>query len=251
MTRARAAAAAVVGLLVVVTLPSGGSRFALAVLVWAAVVVADAAVLLGRGGQRPLVPATAVAALGVPGAVLLAGSMTWERVPLILAATVLSAFLLALITPRRHDVTTTISVTVLIACITGLGGAGLLVLRSVSAGFRWTAGLLLLSVLPHAAATVAGRLRGTPAALPVRVVCGGALAGALLLALNPPFGLIVTVALTVVGVGAGAGAAALTAALPGSAGAADPHRGLAALAVLIAPLLAAPVAAFVALATSA
>lgn len=246
---ARATATATVALLVAGTLPRGGPAFALAVLGWVAVVVVDAAVLAGRGGRRPLVPAAAVAAVGAPGVVLATGSMTWERVPLILAATVMATFVMALFTPRRHDATITVSVTLLIACITGLGGAGVLVMRSVSAGFRWTGGLLLLSVVPHAAATVAGHLRGTTAALPVRVVSGGAIGGALLLALNPPFGLIVTVVLTLVGLGAGSGAAVVTATLRGTTR--DPRSRPSGPAILVAPLLAAPVAAFVALATSA
>lgn len=249
MTPARSAANVGVLVLAAVTLPTGGRMFAAAVLVWAVVVLIAVAELLARAGHRPVVPAAAVAALGVPGSVLVVGSTTWEQVPLILAAMVLVAFVLALIAPRRRDLTTTLSVTALAAAITGLGSAGMLVLRSASAGFRWTMGLLLLTVVPLVAATLAERSRDVSAALAVRVVSAGAIGGALLLALDTPFGVIVIIVLTALGLGAGWAAEALMAALTG----ASDKRGTSqspVTAVLLAPLLAAPVAAFVALATS-
>lgn len=248
MSRPHLAATVAVAVLVTATLPTGGRLFAAAMLVWAGVVLVAVAELLGGARHRPLVPAAAVAALGVPVSVLVVGSTTWERLPLILAAMLLVAFVIALIAPRR-DVTTILSMTALAALLTGLGSAGVLVLRSASAGFRWTLGLLLLTAVPLAAAAVAERAGGVSTALPVRVVSAGAIGGALLLALDTPFGLVVTVVLTAVGLGAGWAAEALTVALPGASG-----RGVdqpPVLAALLAPLLAAPVAAFVALATSA
>lgn len=249
MTTLRVAATAAVAVLVAATLPSGGRLFATAVLVWVGVALVAVAELLAAAGQRPLVPAAAVAALGVPLSVLVAGSTTWERLPLILAAMVLATFVIALVAPRHRDTTTTLSVTALAASVTGLGSAGVLVLRSASAGFRWTLGLLLLSVVPLVAAAVAARAGGVSVALPVRVVSAGAIGGALLLALDTPFGLIVTIVLTLVGLGAGWAAEALTVALPGASDRGGDERPV--IAALVAPLLAAPVAAFVALATSA
>lgn len=249
MSRPLLAATVAVAVLVTATLPAGGRLFAAAMLVWAGVVLVAVAELLAGARHRPLVPAAAVAALGVPVSVLVVGSTTWERLPLILAAMLLVAFVIALIAPRRRDVTTILSMTALAALLTGLGSAGVLVLRSASAGFRWTLGLLLLTAVPLAAAAVAERTGGVSTALPVRVVSAGAIGGALLLALDTPFGLVVTVVLTAVGLGAGWAAEALTVALPGASGRGVDQQPV--LAALLAPLVAAPVAAFVALAASA
>lgn len=243
--------ALVVGLAVAATLPGGGRMFAAAVLLWCAVMLVQLSDLLAAGGRRPVVPAAAVAALGAPIGLLLAGEQTWDRVPMLMAAMLLAAFVLALAAPRKTDVTLTLAATVLPAVLLGLGAAGVLVLRSAAAGFRWTVGLLLLTAAPVGVGAVAQRLAGAPAQTSARVVSAGAIGGALLLAADPPFGPVVTVVLTVVGLAAGWAAAAVTAVLVAAEAPDDGQRprGVAALATMTAPMVAAPIAAFLALAT--
>jgi hypothetical protein len=222
-------------------LPAGGRWFAAAVFVCAAAALVELTRLLGRTRQRPLVPGAAVAAVGVPLA-LAGGAPSWDRVPLVIATALLASFGLALFV-RRDGRVVTLSTTVLAAVVVGLGAGGLLVLRSTTAGFRWTLGLLLLATVPEIAAAVAEAVHGAVKPAAARVVAAGAIAGALLMAANPPFDAIAVAAVTAVGLGGGWAAVQLTAAL-------GAHRGGAAVSLpwLAGPLLAAAPVSFVALA---
>jgi hypothetical protein len=245
VTPARAAAAGAAGAAVLVTLPGGGRWFAAAVLLWGGVVLLELAVT----GHRPLVPAAAVGGIGPPVGMLTVGQMTWDGLPLVMAAMLLAAFVLALVSPRRRDLTTTLAATVLPALVVGLGTAGVLVLRSATAGFRWTLGMVAAAAVPVVLGALAGR-SAAGAEHAVRVVSGGAIGGALLFGLSPPFGVVTAVVLAGAGLAAGWAATVLWEVIPGrSTGAAGAAGRAAVMTALVAPLLAAPAAAFLAFAT--
>lgn len=243
---------AAVAVAVVATLPAGGRVFAAAVLLWGGVLLVEVSELAGSGGRRPLVPAVAVAALGPPVGLLAAGEHTWDRMPMLMAWMLLAAFILALVGPRKVDVTVTLGATVLPALLLGFGTGGVLVLRSAGAGFRWTLGVLLLTAGPVVLGAVAEQIAGAAAQTPTRVVSAGAIGGAMLFGANAPFGVVVTLVLTAAGLGAGWAMGALTSALAGTGAADEEQRSRqAALSALAAPLVAAPIAAFLAFATQA
>jgi hypothetical protein len=246
VTPARFAAAGAAGAAVLVTLPGGGRWFAAAVLLWGGVVLLELAV----AGHRPLVPAAAVGGLGPPVGVLTMGQMTWDGVPMVMAAMLLAAFVLALVSARRRTITLTLGATVLPALVVGLGTAGVLVLRSATAGFRWTLGMVAVAAFPVVLGALAGRSAAAGTEPAVRVVSGGAVCGALLFGLSPPFGAVTAVVLAGVGLAAGWAATVLAAVIAGQDADVVPPGGRAAvLTALAAPLLAAPVAAFLAFAT--
>lgn len=247
MTAARRALAGAAGVAVLVTLPAGGRVFATAVLVWGVAVLLEVSALLAARGQRPLLPASAVGAVGAPATLLAAGAASWEGVPLVMAFTVLGAFVLALAAPRKRDVTTVLGVTVLPALVVGLGTAGVLVLRAAAAGFRWTLGMIALAAVPALVGGAVSRFVDPSADTPARVVSAGAIGGALLLAMSPPLGIVTTVVLVGLGVAAGLAAAALVAVLPRGDHAHRWADGMV-LTGLVAPLLAAPAVTFLALA---
>lgn len=246
MTVARLGAGAAAALAVLATLPLGGRLFAGAVALWGAMVLLELVVRLGAVGQRPLLPASAVGALGAPLVATAAGASGWERLPLLMAMMLLAAFAVALVAPRKRHITSTLGATVLPGLLVGVGTAGMIVLRSATAGFRWTVGLLLVTALPVLLGALAARRsdRGTDGRVPV--VVGGAAGGALLLGLRPPFDPVTTAVLLAAGLGAGWAAVALAAVLPP-----DDTRAerVALLPVAAAPLIAAPVVAFLAFAT--
>ena len=248
MSVARLGAAAAAAIALVVTLPTGARTFAAAVALLGAVVLLEVAARLAGVGQRPLVPAAAVGAVGAPLAVAAAGASGWERLPLLMALMLLAAFGVALVAPRKRQITRTLGATVLPGLLVGMGAAGLVVLRSATAGFRWTVGLLLMTALPVLLGALAARVEDRGADVPVRMVAAGAVGGALLLGLRPPFDVVTSALLLCAGVGGAWAATALTAAVrddrEGAQWASD-----AVLRTLTAPLIAGPVVAFVAFAT--
>lgn len=248
MTGGRPVAAVAAGAAVLLALPAGGRAFAAAVLLWGAVTLLELTALLAAVAHRPLVPAAALG-LAMPIGVLTVGEPAWDRLPLLLALMLLAGFVLALVTPRKRQITSVLAATMLSGLAVGLGTAGVLVLRSAGAGFRWTVGVVAATALPVLLAAAARRFGAGAADGAVRVVTGGAVGGALLFALNPPFGIVTTPLLVIGGVAAGWAAAALVA-MPGHAGG-RPAQQAVALSALTAPLLAAPAAAFLALATQA
>lgn len=244
-------ATAIAAVLVVAALPAGDRWFGRAVVVLAAVALVEVGRLLAAIGHRPVLPAAAVAGLGAPLALTLNRAPTWDLVPGVVAGMLLGAFLVLLVGPRSRHVGATMGATVLSGLVVALGAGGLVLLRFTGAGFRWTLGLLLLCLVPDAAATVSQRLRPSAPPAAARIVTAGAIVGALVMAAAPPFGLVAAAALAVTASAAGMASAALVAAVVADqriAGAAAPLGVTIGLRLIATTLFAAPVASFLALA---
>ena len=126
------------------TLFAGFTAFAVAVTGLAALVLVDLSSLFTRVGARPVVPAAVVAALGGPLLAALDPDTAWERLPTLLAVSVLLAFSLVVMFGRRHGVVGGLSATAAVATLGGAGAAGLLLLRASSAGVQLVGGYLAL-----------------------------------------------------------------------------------------------------------
>ena len=198
--------AVVAGVALVVTAPAGGDVYTAAVVVAGLI----ALVVMQEGfaaiGHRPVLVAAAIAGVAAPlraagdpqaGIAAAAGPM---------GVMLLAAFLLSIIGRRRRGVASTIGATGVAGALVGLGGAALVALRGGPGGFRWLAAVLLLTVVPEAAAAVAQRVRpdDRSAAAAFRLVAIGVVAGALLAVANPPLDMVAVAALVL-----SAGAAAL------------------------------------------
>lgn len=225
----RAASTVVVTPVVIVgmlaTVPGGGTAFAVAVVIFALYALGYGALVLGHSGQRPLLPAAAIAGVGLPVAAAWWPSSGWEMVPGAVAAMVLGAFAVTILSRRRRGVASAIGVTLALGLLVGVGSSGLLLLRSAPRGFRWTVTALVLVLAPHAAGAVARRGLRPGDAEAVRVITAGAVAGGVLAFVGPPLTPPVVAVLAVLALGASYAAAvfgqvlvAMAAAAPGQAG---------------------------------
>lgn len=231
----------VVLLLLVASVGGGGRPFGFAVLVAAAVALLHVSEALDATGPRPILAAAAVAGLGVPLWLLVDRDARLEIVPPFIAAMVLATFLLSMLVGRRSDLTRVVSATFLSGLLVAMGAGGLALLRESRAGARWTVALLLLILLPEAAAVVALRLRGMSltAREAVRFVTAAAVGGALLAIAGRPLTPGVTAAMVAVALAAMYAAALLHRVVRAESAAADQAAGLA-LRPTLALLLAAP-----------
>lgn len=228
--------------LLVATVAGGGRGFGVAVIAAAAVALWQLSEALDATGPRPVVAAAAVAGLGAPLRVVLDRRAGLDAIPGLVAAMLLTGFLVVMIAGRRQDVARTMSGTLLAGLLVGLGAAGLLLLRASAAGARWTVGLLLLVVLPEAVAVAARRWRelSTTAAEAARLVTAGAVGGALIAAAGSPLTPAVTAGMVAVSMAALYAAALLHRVVLAESAAADRVTS-SALRPIVAVLLAAPV----------
>ena len=238
--------------LLLLSVTRGGRPFAFAVLVAAAVALLHISAALDATGPRPIVAAAAVAGLGLPLRLLIDPSLRLETLPGFIAAMVLLAFVAAMIAGRRSDIARAISATFLCGLLVALGAGGLLLLREFRAGLRWTVALLLLILVPEAAAFVALRARGMSltAREAVRFVAAAAVGGALLALAGRPLTAGVTAALVAVCLAAMYAGALMHRVVRAESAAADQAAGLA-LRPTVALLLAAPLVFLLASATQA
>lgn len=206
----------------VVTLPLGGRLFAGAVVLTGLAALIELAAAMARGGLRPVVPAAAVGGVGVAVLQLFGADAGWEQVPGALAAAVLVGFLIALLSPRSTGITAALGATVLVGLLVAMGTIGLLELRQLPEGFRWSAAAVALVVIPAITAVVARRFSDDALLLGARIVAAGAVGGILATALNPPFSIVTAAVTTVLGGVAAAGGRLLLPALSGGAADAGP-----------------------------
>jgi hypothetical protein len=227
----KAAVATAVGALALITLLVGYGAFAGFVVLAAAAAVVDLAVVLGRVGPRPVLPAAFLAGVGLPALAAveavgrpLAG---WERIPIVVAIALLIGFILVLLVGRRGGAVAGLGSTVTIGLLVGLGASALLLLRGVGGGFRWVLALLLLVAAVEAARPLARLIQDArrvpeedfeyddvapdedaPLVVLAPAVVGVGLVGAAVYAmLDPPLAALPTLGLAVI---------ALTASLGGS-----------------------------------
>lgn len=190
--------AAATGTATVIALVAGPRPFAILVVILAALLLVDLSSVLGSAGPRPVVPAAAVPAVGLPALVALRPEQGWTATPDLVAGGVLAAFLAMLVFGRRHDVTDVLGATALAGLVVGLGAGGLLLLRSLPDGFRWVLGVVLVVVVVEVARQVAtARMEATPAA-GATVAAAFVTGGLLLAAGDPPFTLASTAGVTAV-----------------------------------------------------
>lgn len=219
----------------------GGRPFAFAVLVAAAVALLQFSTALDATGPRPIVVAAAVAGIGVPLRLLLDPPARLDIVPPLVAGMVLAAFVLSMISGRRADIGRALSATFVAGLLVALGGAGLVLLRDSRAGLRWTLALLLLILIPEAAAFVAARVQtmSLPAREGVRFVAAAAVGGGLLAVSGRPLTPAVTVGMVAICLAAMYAAALLHRVVRAESAASDHAAGLA-LRPTAALLLASP-----------
>lgn len=126
---------------------AGRGAFTAVIMLVALAALMDLNGILARAQARPVVPAAALAALGAPVVVLLSEpGRGWPRLPAVMAAGLLAAFLLVLLFGRRSGVVRGVGSTLAVGATSGLGAASLLLLHDLPQGFRlvWGLGALVL-----------------------------------------------------------------------------------------------------------
>lgn len=204
----------------------------------------DLARLMTRAVARPLLPAAALSAAVLPVLAAVVGAPAWGSVPSLAAATLLLSFLLVLVAGRRVGVIEALSATLLAGILPGLGGASLVLLGDLDAGFRWvvaTVGVTAVAVLGVGAVRW---LRPRPplvAELAAPLAAATAAAAGLTAVLGPPLALVPAARIVLAGAVGAVAVARLVALLRDEEGAArGPARGRSFTSVA-ALLLAAPV----------
>lgn len=168
-------ASAVLALVCLVALIAGRGVFAGVIMVVAAATLIDLNGILARAQARPVVPAAALAAVGAPVVVLVSEpGRGWPRLPAVMAASMLAAFLFVLIFGRRSGAVRGVAATLAVGATAGLAAASLLLLHDLPEGFRLVLGLGAL-VLIAETATPAFRFvrRVTDRGRPERIWEGG------------------------------------------------------------------------------
>ena len=226
-------AAAAAGVAVAVTVPFGGRPFAIAVTFAAGVVLLVLSTFVDRAGPRPVVAGAAIAAVGAPLRLVIDLRGGLGVVPALVCAMLLATFLLLILTGGRKSLVDAVGATLLVGTLVGLGAGSLVLLRNGERGFRWALAAVALPVAAELAGSVARRVRPDVAAAPLTgaVVAVASVTGALLMAANPPFTVVVALIVGALGCAAVAGARALLPALAGEDAA--PATVIAAVAVLI------------------
>lgn len=239
-------------LLLLAGVGSGGRLFGITVLIAAVIALVALATAVDATGPRPIVAASAIAALGVPVRLVIDQRVRLDAVPPLVAAMVVGAFVLSMISGRRADVARVLSATSFCGLIVALGAAGLLLLRDARGGLRWTLGLLLLIVVPELAALVAARVRGMSLTgrEAVRIVAAAAVGGALLAIAGRPLTPAVTAGMVALSLGAMYAAALLHRVIHAESAAGDQAARLG-LRPTVSLLLAAPLVALLAAAVQA
>ena len=197
---ARLAAGGGLAVLATVTLPAGLGPFGLLVALLAAVVLVELSDTLGRGGARPVLPAAAIPALGVPLAAILAPDGAWEWLPVFLAGMLLAGFAL-LLAGRRDRVTEALAATCLAGTVIGLGAGSLVLLRALPGGYAWALATVLLTVVPATVVWTARELTGQPSrvARAAGLVAVGVIGGVLIAVYDPLLPPAVVIGLAVIG----------------------------------------------------
>ncbi|MDQ3708012.1 MAG: hypothetical protein M3387_01650 [Actinomycetota bacterium] len=183
---ARLAAGGGLAVLATVTLPSGLGPFGLLVALLAAVVLVELSDTLGRDHARPILPAAAIPALGLPLAAIVAPDGIWEWLPVFLAGMLLAGFAL-LLAGRRDRVTEALAGTCLAGTVIGLGAGSLVLLRAAPGGYALALATLLLTAVPAAVVWIARELAGQPSRI-ARVsglVVVGVMGGVLIAVYDP------------------------------------------------------------------
>jgi hypothetical protein len=157
----RAVGSIAVALTLLVAAMLGAVAFAVVTIALAGLVLLDLSGALAQAGARPVVLAAAVPGLALPIVVAATDLDGWTSIADYFALMLLLAFALVIVFGRREGVTAAVGATALTALVAGLGGVGLLLLRALPDGFRWVAGVAVL--------TVAAEL-GVPAARGVAVL---------------------------------------------------------------------------------
>jgi CDP-diglyceride synthetase len=191
-------------------LVAGPTAFTILVIALAVVVLVDLAVLLGRAGARPVLPAAVV-----PGVVLPAMVATdvvgdpaagWDRIPGAFAVALLLGFALVLVFGRRAGAVLGLAGTAVASLLVGLGASGVILLRGLPDGFAWVLALLLLVAAADGAGpllrAVLARMEPSDGADPglsrEEALAGQVLAGQALVGIVPA---LVAVALVSLGLG--------------------------------------------------
>lgn len=194
-------AAAVSGLagVAVVALLAGPQALAAATVAASVATLLELSVLFRRAGDRPVLLAALLPAVAMPLAALRDPTEAWERIPVLVALTVLAAFVLLVVSRRRRRVTAALAATCVAGVTVGVGATCLVLLRARPEGLRWCLSLVLLLALPVVAGSVAEAVVGRGAVtLATRVIVLGAVAGALAAAFDPPVGVPAAAVLAVV-----------------------------------------------------
>lgn len=125
----------------------GGRLFLVAVLVFAAVALLEVASELSAHGPRPVLAAAAVAGLGVPLRVGLQPDDGLGAIPAVVAAMVLAAFALMVVTSRRREATVVVGSTSVCGLLVALGAGALVLLQEGPGGWRWIVGLVVAAAV--------------------------------------------------------------------------------------------------------
>ena len=239
---ARLAVGGVLAVAAAVTVSAGTRPFGVLVALLAAVLLVELSDILGRDGARPVLPAAAIPALGLPLTAVVTPDGTWERLPVFLAGMLLAGFALLLVGGRRRRVTEALAGTCLAGTVIGLGAGSLVLLRALPGGFAWALATLLLTAIPAAVVWTARELVGQPARITAAaaLVAVGIVAGVLIAVYDPALSPTVIVGLAVIGWAADVLARPLRprGAEPGSAGLLLPLLGGCLLAAPAAYVLA-------------
>lgn len=202
---ARLAVGCVLAVAAAVAMAAGARPFGVLVALLAAAILVEVSAMMGRDGARPVLPAAAIPALGLPLAAAFAPEGTWERLPVFLVGMLLAGFVLLLVGGRRHRVTEALAGTCLAGTVIGLGAGSLVLLRVVPGGFAWVLATLLLAAVPAAVMWAARELAGQPAriAAAAAVVAVGIVAGVLIAVYDAALSPTVIVGLAAIGWAAG------------------------------------------------
>lgn len=219
--------ACVVGLAALAALLAGAAVFGIVVVVLAAAVLLDLAELVARGAARPILPAAALPAAVLPATIVASPAGGFDRVSPVVAAGLLVAFVLVLVTGRRAGVAAALGSTLLTGLVVGLGASCLVLLRALPDGDGWLLGLGVLMAAAGVARGLAVRAGAAPAAAAAAVVTAVAAVGAgTVLTLDPPYSPATAFAMAAAAAAATLGAVAFRVALSNppstSAGVAGP-----------------------------
>jgi hypothetical protein len=196
---------------VLATVAVGKGPFGILVMLLAAAALVELASVLGRDGARPVLPAAAIPALGLPLAAIVGSDETWERLPAFLAAMLAAGFVLLLVGGRRSRVTETLAGTCLAGTVIGLGAGSLVLLRALPGGFALALATLLLTAVPAAAGWAARELAAQPPRTvhAAELVAIAVVAGGLVAVFGAPLSPVVIAGVAAIGWGAAAAARAL------------------------------------------
>ncbi|HSK95837.1 MAG TPA: MoaD/ThiS family protein [Euzebyales bacterium] len=136
--------------------------FGLVVVVVGLGSLVDLHVTLADVGLRTVLPTAVALAIGPALLLMFLPSVASAWLPGLIALVVMSTFLLALASPRRHDAAWVVGSTLLAGLLVGLGTAALLLLYDAVTAVQLAGALTLIALADTAANLVARRSSGSP-----------------------------------------------------------------------------------------